>query len=250
MNVPDGIAVPPVPHVGGKHEALGPSLHVSKVPSPYTHLRLRSVLDKSLAARALIWLGATDAWRRQTGPFYRHDSFSLTPSVVPSGMRAIVSAHLLTQLGRVLTESLWTPLRPFAWVEAHRASGDDYIGLHTDGCMNEVRLMLNLNRPESLSGGVLTLQDRRRRPGTPTDYVPVHNSATAFRTTPSTYHQVSRAGDGARFTLLYRFPIVRTRQEPSASPKHGRDGLAMRTVITTMGAHLHRWPANAPGLAE
>ena len=221
------------------------TVDVSRVGKPYPHVRFRRVFDAGLAARVVVWLGETGAWRHQAGSFYRHDSFALMPSVMPRCVRAMVSPVVLAGLRAILTSTLGTPLRSFAWVEAHRAAGEDHIGLHTDGQMNEARLMVNLSKGSPATGGVLTLQDKHCGPRNRVAYRPEHNSGTAFRTTSESYHRVSCAREGTRYTVLYRFPVV-----DEHGPRQFRRPLSLyatRAVITTFEAGEHRWSAN-PGL--
>ena len=189
--------------------SLCSGMGVHSVTSPYRHVRMYPILEPALAQRALSWLCRTGAWARQAGAFFRHDTFALTPEVVPPGIEEIVSPNTLGPLRALLQSRFGAEVQPFAHVEAHRSTARDDIGLHTDADVSEIRLMLNLNaRWAPGQGGVLQLQDR---PGGPAcrrvGYRPLHNSATAFRTAPDSYHRVSPMQEGERYTLLYRFPI-------------------------------------------
>ena len=204
------------------------------------------ILEPALAQRALSWLRRTEAWSRQEGAFFRHDSFALTPEVVPPEVEAIVSPKTLGALRALLQSRFATEVEPFAHVEAHRSTMRDDIGLHTDADVSEIRLMLNLNaRWTPSQGGVLQLQDRPDHCCRRVRYRPLHNSATAFRTAPDSYHRVSPVQNGERYTLLYRFPITAKgedrRGDRAPLREHAVSGRAA-TIIFVAVACSHRWP--------
>lgn len=234
----------------GQPASLCSGMGVRSVSSPYRHVRLYPILEPSLAQRALSWLRRTEAWARQEGAFFRHDSFALTPDVVPPEAAQIVSPKTLGSLRALLQSRFATEVEPFAHVEAHRSTMRDDIGLHTDADVSEIRLMLNLNaRWIPGQGGVLQLQDRPDRPGHPcrrVRYRPLHNSATAFRTAPDSYHRVSPVQGCERYTLLYRFPIVAKgedrRGDRAPLREHAVSGRAA-TIVFLPIARSHRWPS-------
>ena len=228
-----------------KIDNVGPSseLAISRKSLPFPHLHLQKILDEQVAKRTLNWLTTTDSWHHHRGSFYDHESFSLTPSVIPIGISAITSSNLLAQMRRLLASTLESSLGPFAWVEAHRARGRDYIGIHTDGCLNEVRFILNLNRGLSKGSGVFTLQDHSDLPNIRTDYDSLHNSGIAFRTTPQSYHQVSSVEGEPRYSLLYRFPISQTNLIPAIHREYRSSEYTSQAIIITKRAEEHRWPA-------
>ena len=216
---------------------------------PYHHLRLQPVLHPDHAARVLHWLQVSNAWRREIRSFSRHDSFALTPAVVPTDAAPAVSPNLLSRLRRLLQSRLSVTLKPYTLIEAYRSFEHDHIGPHTDEGVNEVRVALHLNSGWTESnGGMLSLLDRPARPRNRIDYCPLHNSATAFPTSTTSYHQVSPVKRGLRYTLLYRFPIG-----PPARRAHSPDliqmpsgglslPLAAHTVVVVI-SDPHRWPA-------
>ena len=216
---------------------------------PYPHLRLHPVLHPNNAARALRWLQQSNIWRREMRSFSRHESFALTPDVVPTEAEPAVSPNLLRELRGLLQSRLSVALKPYSLIEAHRTTEQDHIGPHTDEAVHEVRVALNLNSGWIESyGGVLSLQDRPLHPRKRVDYCPFHNSATAFRTTATSYHQVSRVKEGPRYTLLYRFPIDPAFEAGAASRQFqgsSRGSLPMEraeTVIVVV-SNPYRWPA-------
>ena len=220
-------------------------------PAPYSHLRVHPVLEPRLAARLLSWLQGTRAWRREVQSFYWHDSFELIPEVVPLDVEAAVSPETLSALRGILQPRLGVNLRSFAHVEAHRSTARDAVGVHADAAVDEVRLVVNLNPGWTASrGGLLSLQDRPVQPLHCVSYLPLHNSATAFRTTAGSYHQVSPVREGRRYTVLYRFPI-NTPAAPSSlktgRPQVSRHGLDLaqgsRTVIVARSAAPYQWLA-------
>ena len=197
-----------------RRASLCSGMGVQSMSSPYRHLRMYPILDPALAQRALSWLRHTEAWARQEGTFFRHDTFALSPDVVPPDAAQIVSPKTLGSLRALLQSRFATEVEPFALVEAHRSTMRDDIGLHTDADVSELRLMLNLNAGWTPSqGGVLQLQDSPGRPCRRVRYRPLHNSATAFRTASDSYHRVSSVLEDERYTLLYRFPIVTKSKE-------------------------------------
>lgn len=225
-------------------------LCIRGAPAPYPHLRLYPVLGPTLAKRVLCWLQGADAWQRDVRSFSRHDSFALTPAIVPTEAGSAVSPRLLMAMRGELRSRLQVDLKPFAWIEAHRSTKRDRIGIHTDEGVNEVRVALNLNSGWTEGrGGLLSLQDRPVGPRKRVEYSPFHNSATAFRTTPTSYHRVSPINGGRRYTLLYRFPIAETpRIDPErdpcrASPSDLAHAQESHTVIVVI-SDPHPWAAN------
>lgn len=229
----------------GRLAPLCSGMGVRSVPSPYRHVRMYPILEPVLAERALSWLRRTGAWARQEGAFFRHDTFALTPDVVPTGVEALVSPKTLGSLRAILQSRFATEVEPFAHIEAHRSSARDDIGLHTDADVSEIRLMLNLNaRWASGQGGVLQLQDCPGHPCRRARYHPLHNSATAFRTAPDSYHRVSPVQRGERYTLLYRFPILPENEERRGDRMPLREhGISGRTATIVVFAHSHHWPS-------
>ena len=224
---------------------LHPILKIRSVQFPYRHLRLQPFLDPGLAERTLHWLTNTDAWRRDVGSFYCHETFALDPSMLPPDVGAVVSSALLSALRQVLQFEFVAELDSFAWIEAHRSLVQDRLGVHTDEDANEVRLTLSLSESAVLRGGILTLRDDPYFPAKQVKYFPVHNSATALRTSGKTYHCVSRVDQGVRYALVYRFPVLRT------SGANGRIAnlngeLPNGTVISALGTSAHPWSAIAP----
>ena len=229
----------------GRLAPLCSGMRVRSVLSPYRHVRMYPILEPILAQRALSWLRRTGAWARQEGAFYRHDTFALTPDVVPPEAAQIVSPKTLGSLRAILQARFGTEVQRLAHVEAHRSSARDDIGLHTDADVREIRLMLNLNaRWTPSQGGVLQLQDRPGRPCRHVRYRPLHNSATAFRTAPDSYHRVSPMQEGERYTLLYRFPILPRNEERQGDQaplcEHAVSG---RTATIIVLARSYRWPS-------
>lgn len=228
--------------------SLCSGMGVRSVSSPYRHLRMYPILEPTLAQRALSWLRHTEAWARQEGAFFRHDTFALSPDVVPPEATQIVSPKTLGSLRAILQSRFATEVEPFALVEAHRSTMRDGIGLHTDADVSEIRLMLNLNAHWTPSqGGVLQLQDRPERLGHScrrVRYRPLHNSATAFRTAADSYHRVSPVQEGERYTLLYRFPIVaksEDRRGDRTPPCEHVD--FQRSIVTVFVMHSYCWPS-------
>ena len=203
---------------------------------PYPHIRLHPLLDGVLAEGMLSWLYDTEAWRRRDRSFYRHDSFAVEPGVIPPDLEAAVSPHWLKSLRELLQSQLNVKLQSFAWVEAHRSSSRDEVGVHTDAGANEVRVVLNLNTGWAADhGGLLLLQDRPVSPRHCVGYLPLHNTATAFRTTAASYHRVSPIRKSQRYALLYRFPI----DEPQAAIDEA-DGRLEQIVLA---GNSHWWPS-------
>ena len=228
----------------GRLAPLCSGMGVRSVTSPYRHLRMYPILEPALAERALSWLRRTGAWARQEGAFYRHDTFALTPDVVPAAVEEAVSPKTLGSLRAILQSRFGTEVQRLAHVEAHRSSMRDDIGLHTDSDVSEIRLMLNLNaRWTPGQGGVLQLQDRPCRPCRHVRYHPLHNSATAFRTAPDSYHRVSPMQEGERYTLLYRFPILPKDEErrEHQAPSH-EHAIFQRSIIVIVAIRSHCWP--------
>ena len=210
-------------------------MRVRHASHPYPHIRLYPLLDGVLAEGMLSWLCDTEAWRRRDRSFYRHDSFAVTPDVIPPDLRAAVSPRWLKSLREVLQSHLDVKLHSFAWAEAHRSSSQDEVGVHTDAGANEVRVVLNLNTGWIANhGGLLLLQDRPVSPRHCVGYLPLHNTATAFRTTAVSYHQVSHIREGQRYALLYRFPI----DGPPGAETDGR-----REIPIVLVGNSHRWPS-------
>ena len=229
----------------GRLAPLCSGMGVRSVTSPYRHVRMYPILKPALAQRALSWLRGTEAWARQEGAFFRHDTFALTPGVVPPEAAQIVSPKTLGSLRAILQSRFGTEVEPFAHVEAHRSTMRDDIGLHTDADVSEIRLMLNLNaRWTPGQGGVLQLQDRPDRPCRHVRYRPLHNSATAFRTAPDSYHRVSPMQEGERYTLLYRFPILpkdeERRGDQAPRREHAVSGRAATIIVVVRS---YRWPS-------
>lgn len=229
----------------GQLASLCSGMGVHSVTSPYRHVRMYPILEPALAQRTLSWLRRTGAWARQEGAFYRHDTFALTPEVVPPDVEEVVSPNTLGPLRALLQSRFGAEVQPFAHVEAHRSIARDDIGLHTDADVTEIRLMLNLNaRWTPSQGGVLHLQDRPGHPCRCVGYRPLHNSATAFRTSPDSYHRVSPMQDGERYTLLYRFPIrpkhEERREKETPSCEHT---VFQRSIIVVVVMTSHRWPS-------
>ena len=220
-----------------------PIWKVRSVRFPYQHLRLQPFLESGLAERTLHWLTTTDAWRRDLGHFYCHETFALAPSILPPDVGAIVSSALLSALRQVLQFELSTALDGFAWIEAHRSLVRDRLGVHTDEDANEVRLTLTLGKSAVLRGGILTLRDDPYFPAKQIEYFPVHNSATAFRTSANTYHCVSRVDQGARYALVYRFPLLKNTGVPNGRPAQLNSELPNGTVISALGTSAHPWSA-------
>ena len=229
----------------GQLASLCSGMGVRSVSNPYRHVRLYPILEPSLAQRALSWLRRTGAWERQEGAFFRHDTFALTPDVVPPEAAPIVSPKILGSLRALLQSRFATEVEPFAHVEAHRSTERDGIGLHTDADVSEIRLMLNLNaRWAPGQGGVLQLQDRPGPACRRVRYRPLHNSATAFRTAPDSYHRVSPLQEGERYTLLYRFPI-----RPKDEERRGDQALLhehavfRRSIVVVILMSSYCWPS-------
>ena len=227
----------------GLFASLCSGMEVRSVTNPYRHVRLYPILEPALAQRALSWLRRTGAWTRQEGAFYRHDTFALTPEVVPPDVEEVVSPSTLGSLRALLQSRFATAVEPFAHVEAHRSTGRDDIGLHTDADVSEIRLMLNLNAGWAPGqGGVLQLQDRPGPACRRVEYRPLHNSATAFRTAPDSYHRVSPLQGGERYTLLYRFPIMAESEGRQEDRALLREHAVLRSSSTVIIALLsHRW---------
>ena len=229
----------------GRQAPLCSGMDVRSVSIPYRHVRMYPILEPALAQRALSWLHHTKAWERQEGAFFRHDSFALTPEVVAPEVEAIVSPKTLGALRALLQSRFATEVEPFAHVEAHRSTRRDDIGLHTDADMREIRLMLNINaRWTPDQGGVLQLQDRSDHRCRRVRYRPLHNSATAFRTAPDSYHRVSPVQEGERYTLLYRFPIAAENEERRGDRALPCEHLVFqRSIITVFVMHSYCWPS-------
>ena len=220
---------------------------VRRDSAPYPHLRMHPVLHPDDAARVLRWLQLSNSWRREMRSFSSHDSFALTPDIVPTEADPAVSPNLLRVLRNVLQSRLGVTLKSYSLIEAHRSIKQDHIGLHTDEGVNEVRVTLNLNSGWTEShGGILSLQDRPVHPRKRIAYCPVHNSATAFCTTETSYHQVSPIKVGLRYTLLYRFPIAPPTLIPyETAPSQTSPcklPLALHTVVVVI-SDPYRWPA-------
>lgn len=233
----------------GKNPLLYRNKHVKIIPDPYPHIQMGPVLDADDAEEVLCWLQRCNSWRREVRTFARYDAIFLTPTVVPDEAKPAVSRSLLGELRNTLQSRLGVNLESFALIEAHRSQQHDYIGLHTDESVNEVRLALNLNSYWNASnGGLLSLQDRPLLPRYRVAYCPLHNSAVAFRTTTASHHEISLVKKGVRYTLLYRFPV--------ASPTRSQGGLdfvgistygvssQLKTdTIIMMISDQYRWPA-------
>jgi len=135
------------------------------------------------------------------------------------GATGFQSAHLTREIGdisRTILQREVCASDGALKIEVHRLDAGDFIALHTDEGVCELRIVTFLGHDWKPSdGGFLVFPDRGNVRKT-ICISPIHNTAVAFLTGRATEHGVSEVSSGSRYSIVGRLP-VRFRNGPSQS---------------------------------
>jgi Rps23 Pro-64 3,4-dihydroxylase Tpa1-like proline 4-hydroxylase len=172
---------------------------------PYKHVLLAPVLDPEPELQCLTLLESS-RWIRNDGDFYNYD----IPSSLDVRKQALeiiglsACVRIREQLEAVFEIALQEPKEP----NVHHYEAGCGIGVHTDGTVEEVRLVIGLNRTWSPDYGGIWILAADPALRTNTAYVPsLSNTGFAFRTSRQSFHALSRYRHGVGYAITLRLPL-------------------------------------------
>jgi len=171
------------------------------LPAGAPLLLIHSVVSLVAAESLLSDLEREDAWTQRVGEFYqyREAGFTLQRIVETMPLEAIESA-----LKKAFRLGSMTRVETFA----HSYSGNDFIGLHTDEAVEELRLVVFFNRACSLDQGNFLVFPDRANLDRSVCISPLNNTGVAFVTGKQSEHAVSAmVGTDRHFWLVFRYAI-------------------------------------------
>jgi Rps23 Pro-64 3,4-dihydroxylase Tpa1-like proline 4-hydroxylase len=177
---------------------------------PFPHLKVPSLLNPDLAARALEWLRTDAPWRLKVESFYEQHEFNLLATNGPDVAQELTAGVFVNDLRGMLSHNfqLANDLIP-ASISAHRLTAGQTIRIHNDwlgGDGESHRFLVQLNDGWSIEqGGLLMLFGSRSQRDLRTVILPINASGFAFEISERSFHAVSTVRSGERFTLVYNF---------------------------------------------
>lgn len=175
---------------------------------PFEYLTGSDVLDKRFGSELLQWLENCDAWKLVEKDFYEQYEFSFFDVTLPQHLSILREYSSLRNIKNEIEEIFETELSSKIDFTAHKLVPGQRIRIHNDFIPGQEshRLIIQLNRGwKQENGGLLMLFNSDEPSDVHKVIVPVHNSAVAFKISPSSNHAVSTIHEGGRFTLVYSF---------------------------------------------
>ena len=176
--------------------------------APFPHAVTTSLLSPVFADQLLEWLEADAPWTLRVESFYEQDECALSLASLPPHLRQLLDPENI----RAFADTMFAPIGAenlhFVEATAHKLSGGQSIRIHNDYLEGEEthRLLVQLNRgwPDE-NGGFLMFFSSPSADDVARIVRPLHGCAIAFEISPASYHAVSPAKLGERYTLVFTF---------------------------------------------
>lgn len=184
------------------------NLQVDAREEPFPHAVTTSLLGPSFAEHLLTWLESDAPWKLRVESFYEQDECNLTEAILPPHLRPLLRLEPVQKLTDAMFASMGADGLELVEVTAHKLSGGQSIRIHNDyieGAETH-RLLVQLNRgwPDE-NGGFLMLFASPSADDVARIVRPLHGCAVAFEISPASYHAVSPARAGERYTIVFAF---------------------------------------------
>ena len=180
---------------------------------PFSHTTATGLFSPEICALTLDWLEGEASWKLQIASFYEQWELHLESGILPTPLKALVTASTVNRLVAVMLHPL-TPTRvALTEITAHKLLPGQTIRAHNDFLHGEEthRLLIQLNRGwhDEQGGCYVVLQFVTRR--CPPRRSPVERFSAGVPITPQSFHAVSTIRAGERYTLVYSFKEAATR---------------------------------------
>lgn len=185
-----------------------------QVDQPFRYRLLEAGLPAALEADLLAWLESDAPWRLVETDFYEQHEFSLLHVDVPVTFEPLIGCDALSQARRLIEDEFDCQLTERVELVAHKLVPGQRIAIHNDHLPGQEthRLTVQLNRGLSDDdGGFFMLFNSCDASDIHRILRPVSNTAIAFEISEASHHAVSRLHGGERYTLVYSFHAVRSR---------------------------------------
>lgn len=186
---------------------------------PFRYARWDRLLPDNLSQKALAYIREEANWIRKDAEHYRSDVRHLDIGALPPGLAEVLNDDVRSRIRYAVEETFGVVFEPDYYLMVNRYHPGDGTEVHTDwvdrGNRGEYyfthRLIWYLNGDWTEEcGGLLGLFSGPSRRDLCEVIPPVHNSAVAITTSPSSYHAVSESR-GMRYAIIFSFVA----QEPA-----------------------------------
>lgn len=184
------------------------SLQVDARAEPFAHAVTTSLLSPAFADKVLAWLETDAPWKLRVESFYEQDECALTAAILPPDLRQLLEPETIHKFADAMLAPLGAEDLQLVEATAHKLSGGQSIRIHNDYLDGEEthRILVQLNRgwPDE-NGGFLMFFSSPSADDVARIVRPLHGCAIAFEISPASYHAVSPARVGERYTLVFSF---------------------------------------------
>jgi len=174
--------------------------------SPFCHLVIAPVITEN-TTQTLLTEFATYHWKGHREPLYFFEVPDTTDRVRHC-YNVLMSDRRFMALSASLALVFKQKSEPIPILDLHKYVSHSGIGFHTDCGVQEVRLIINLNRGWSpIEGGLWALAGSKKNLNRPTYIPPISNSGFCFRPSRYSFHGLTTRRKSNSYAIVCRYPF-------------------------------------------
>jgi hypothetical protein len=172
---------------------------------------VKQFFDESTAELLIEWLEKTNQYVSATGDFYQQSMFPLSPNNISKELTGLFAPSTRGYIRSCAENAFETQFHDNFIVTAHRhlqgqgtlIHNDYHPDPHTLKYGFTHRIIVYLNRVNTVDGGILGVYRSTNTEDLVTSIYPIHNTAVGLEFGPTSYHDVSPITKGERYTLNF-----------------------------------------------